>query len=398
MTQAAGHPQDGQAARATASIPASATGVLTIDLGAIRRNYRKLRGLVAPAECAAVLKADAYGLGAAKVAPMLAAEGCGTFFVATLDEARALADIVPTAAIHVLDGLFPGAAAEFTAIGVRPVLGSMEEIIEWAGHGAATDDPTPAAIHVDTGMNRLGVKPLDYEALSVAGDMLETFPVELVISHLACADTPEHPMNGAQRAAFEGIRAQLPRMRSSLANSAGCFLGPAYGLDLVRPGIALYGGNPFADRPNPVEPVLRLQARIIQMGEAERGESIGYGAARTLARRTRYAVVAAGYADGYVRALGSTDAAGGATGWIGDHALPILGRVSMDLIVFDVTDLPEGIAERGGLVELIGERFTLDDLAARASTIPYEMLTSLGRRYRRVYTGLDDGDGATLLR
>jgi alanine racemase len=296
--------------------------------------------------------------------------------------------------LYVLDGLFPGTAPEFAAIGARPVLGSLDEITEWAGYCATVDDPVPAAVHIDTGMNRLGVKPADNDALVVAGDILKSFPTELVISHLACADTPDDPRNAGQRSAFAALADQLPAMRRSLANSAGCFLGPDYAFDLVRPGIALYGGNPFADRPNPMEPVIRLQGRIAQLGEAERGETIGYGATRTALRRTRYVTVATGYADGYFRALGSTDARDGAVGFIGEHALPILGRVSMDLIVFDITDLPDGVAERGGLVELLGERFTIDDAAALVGTIPYEVLTSLGNRYQRIYTGLENGDEA----
>ena len=386
---------------ATASRP-SATGVLHIDLAAIQRNYRKLAALAGPAECAGVIKADAYGLGSAQVASALAAAGCRTFFVATLEEANTLnteglnvGHDAEAVRLYVLNGLLPGTASEFAAIEARPVLGSMEEIVEWAGFGAATDDPVPAAVHVDTGMNRLGVKPAGYDALIGAADILQTFPTELVMSHLACADTPDHPKNAAQLAAFNAIAGQLPAdMRRSLANSPGTFLGPDYAFDLVRPGIALYGGNPFAGRPNPMEPVIRLYGRIAQLGEAERGETVGYGAARTLTRRTRYATVTTGYADGYIRALGSTDAHDGAVGWLGGKALPILGRVSMDLIVFDITDLPEGAAQRGGFVELIGEHYTIDDAAASAGTIPYEVLTSLGRRYQRIYTGLETGKEA----
>ena len=372
----------------------SANGLLTVDLAALQRNYRKLARTAGPAECAAVVKADAYGLGIGRIAPALAAAGCRTFFVATLAEAQKLAGVLPDAQLYVLNGLFPGTAAEFSAIDARPVLGSMDEIIEWAGHSAGIEVATPAAVHIDTGMNRLGVKPDDYEALVVAGAILETFPTDLVMSHLACADTPDHPKNAAQRAAFAAIAGQLPQIRRSLANSAAVFMGPGYAFDLVRPGIALYGGNPFADRSNPMEPVIRLHGRIAQLGEAERGETVGYGATRTLTRRTRYATVAVGYADGYFRALGSTDAQDGAVGFLGEHALPILGRVSMDLIVFDVTDLPDGLAQRGGLVELIGERFTIDDAAAIAGTIPYEVLTSLGGRYQRIYMRPETGDEA----
>jgi alanine racemase len=390
-------------------LPPATTGVLHIDLAAIQRNYARLAGLAGPAECAAVIKADAYGLGIHRVAPALAAAGCKTFFVATLDEARRFNDVAwsgqqaggAAAApgwsphLYVLNGLLLGSAAAFAEIEARPVLGSMDEIIEWAGFGVTSEDGLPAALHVDTGMNRLGVKPSDYDALIVAGDILETFPTALVMSHLACGDTPEHPKNAAQLAAFMRIADQLPDFRRSLANSAGVFLGQPYAFDLVRPGIALYGGNPFAGHPNPMEPVVRLYGRIAQLGDAERGETVGYGAARTLTRRTRYAAVTAGYADGYFRNLGSVDGLEGATAYIGDHALPILGRVSMDLIVFDITDLPAGLARRGGFVELIGDRYTVDDAAASSGTIPYEVLTSLGRRYQRIYTGLEKVEEAS---
>ena len=392
MARAPGHTPDVAADLAAAS--PSAIGILSVDLAALQRNYRKLSQIAAPAECAAVVKADAYGLGLSRVAPALAAAGCWTFFVATLAEAKELANILLGLDLYVLDGLFPGTAPEFAAIDARPVLGSMEEIIEWAGSGAGFAAPLPAAVHIDTGMNRLGVKPDDYAALIVAGDMLEAFPTDLLMSHLACAETPEHPKNAEQLAAFLEITDKLPQIPRSLANSAGIFLGQDYAFDLVRPGVALYGGNPFVNLANPMEPVIRLYGRIAQLGEAERGETIGYGAARTLTRRTRYATIATGYADGYFRGLGSTDAQDGAIALLGDHPVPILGRVSMDLIVFDVTDAPEDMAQRGGLIELIGERFTIDDAAAVAGTIPYEVLTSLGPRYQRIYSGFENGDEA----
>ena len=372
----------------TAVLP-SATGVLTIDLGAIQRNYRTLCKLVAPAECAGVVKADAYGLGLRHVVPALAAAGCTTFFVATLAEARALREVERQAALYVLDGLFPGTAAAFHAIDARPVLSSLDELGEWE---ASSSGARPAALHIDTGMNRLGVKPGDYATLVAAGGRLSALSVDLLISHLACADRPDHAKNAAQLAVFSTIAAKWPRMRRSLANSAGCFLGPDYAFDLARPGVALYGGNPFAARANPMEPVIRLQGRIAQIGEAESGEAVGYGAAKILKRRTRYATVTVGYADGYSRMLGSSGDLDGAVAHLGGHVLPILGRVSMDLIVFDITDVPEGLASRGQMVDLIDARFTIDDVAARAGTIPYEVLTSLGQRYQRIYTGLETGE------
>jgi alanine racemase len=373
---------------AALGVPASAPGVLVIDLDALTRNYAKLRAITAPAECAAVAKGDGYGLGAERIAPALFAAGCRTFFVATLAEAVRLRGALPGGAtIFVLDGLFPGSGAEFAAAGLQPVLGSLGEIEEWAALCRTQGTPLPAAIHVDTGMNRLGLKAAERLALASRPELLAAFPVSLAMSHLACADTPEHPKNDAQRLDFLAFAGSLGNLRPrlSLANSAGVFLGPDFRFDVVRPGIALYGGNPFASRVNPMEPVISLYGRIAQLGDAEAGETIGYGAALTLKRRMRYITVSTGYADGYFRQLGSADSHAGALGHLADWPLPILGRVSMDLIMFDVTDIPPQLAQRGGFVELIGPRFTVDQAAALAGTIGYEILTSLGPRYHRIY-------------
>lgn len=376
---------------AGSSIPASAPGVLIIDLDALARNYAKLRAIAAPAECAAVVKGDGYGLGASRVAPALAAAGCRTFFVATLAEGRALRGVLPEAGIYVLDGLFPGSAVEYASGRLQPVLGSLDEMDEWAAFCRERREQLPAAIHIDTGMNRLGLKAAECRALAARSDWLNGFPISLLMSHLACADTPEHPKNAGQRQDFAAFARLLPQTRLSLANSAGVFLGPDFHFDLVRPGIALYGGNPLSGVPNPMEPVIRLHGRIAQLGEADAGETIGYGAALRLARRTRYVTVSTGYADGYFRLLGSSDSHAGAQAYLGDWPLPILGRVSMDLIMFDVTDIPAELAQRGGFVELIGPRFTVDDAAALAGTIGYEILTSLGPRYHRIYISETNG-------
>jgi alanine racemase len=366
-------------------ISPSAPGVLVIDLDALVRNHAKLREIAAPAECAAVVKGDGYGLGARHVGTALFTAGCRTFFVATLAEAITLRAALPEPAIYVLDGLFLGSAAEFVTPRLQPVLGSIDEIEDWAALCRERQLRLPAAIHIDTGMNRLGLKAAERDALVSQPDRLKDFPVSLVMSHLACADTPAHPKNAAQRQDFATLAHTLPQTRLSLANSAGVFLGADFRFDLVRPGIALYGGNPFAGLPNPMEPVVSLYGRIAQIGEADAGETIGYGGALRLARRTRYVTVSSGYADGYFRLLGSSDAHAGALAHIGDRPLPILGRVSMDLIVFDITDIPPGLAQRGGFVELIGARFTVDNAAALAGTIGYEVLTSLGPRYHRIY-------------
>jgi alanine racemase len=341
------------------------------------------------------VKADGYGVGAVQVAAALSAKGCRTFFVATLDEAQTLRAALPGAAIYVLDGLFPDSAAEFAAHGLRPVLGDMAGIEEWADCCRAGEKKLPAAIHIDTGMNRLGLKAADRQRLLDRPEWLKDFNVSLVMSHLACADTPADPKNRRQRDEFAAFATALPAASSSLANSAGIFLGPDFGFDLVRPGIALYGGNPFTELANPMEPVIRLYGRVIQLGEAAPGETVGYGAALTLERPTRYITVAVGYADGYFRAFGSANKRKGATAYLDGQPLPILGRVSMDLIVFDITDLPPDCARRGSFIELIGPNFTVDDAGELAGTMAYEILTSLGSRYLRVYTQADDGGGSS---
>jgi alanine racemase len=367
-------------------LEATATAILTIDLSSLTANYRRLAAFSAPAECAAVVKADAYGLGVAACAPALARAGCEAFFVATLAEAIELRALLPQAMIYLFDGLLPGTAPVFHAYDLRPVLNSAEEIREWAAFCAGTGVSLPAAIHIDTGMNRLGLSRAEAEALAAAGHA-GTFELTLVMSHLACADEPEHPKNEAQRLAFDALRGSLPGTRASLANSGGILLGRAYHYDLVRPGIALYGGKPQAEGPNPFARVVHLAGRILQLREVPAGESIGYGASRTLKRPSRIAVVAVGYADGLFRALSVGDDEEGMSVYLGPHPAPILGRVSMDLITIDVTGLPEDLAHRGAFVELIGDHIAPHEFAAHAGTIDYEVLTSLGARATRRYIG-----------
>jgi len=368
-------------------LEASATAILTIDLSSLVANYRRLAALSAPAECGAVVKADAYGLGMAACAPALARAGCTTFFVATLAEAIELRALLPQAVIYLFDGLLPGTAPVFHAHDLRPVLNSAEEINEWAAFCSATGVKLPAAIHIDTGMNRLGLSRAEVEALAAAGHTLGAFELALVMSHLACADEPEHPKSEAQRLAFDALRALLPLMHASLANSGGILLGAPFHYDLVRPGIALYGGKPQAKGPNPFARVVHLAGRILQLREVPAGESIGYGASRTLKRTSRIAVVAVGYADGLFRALSVGDGEAGMSIYVGPHPAPILGRVSMDLITIDVSGIPEDLARRGAFVELIGDNIAPHELAAHAGTIDYEVLTSLGARATRRYIG-----------
>ena len=362
-----------------------AGATLTVDLGALANNYLKLKAAAAGAECAAAVKGDAYGCGAAEVTSTLAAAGCSVFFVAQLSEAAAIRSTLGQAAIYVLNGLPPGAAAAFEAIDARPVLGNLEEIEEWAAFCRSRGARLKAALHVDTGINRLGLTAADVDRLTQAPAPLSDFDCTLVMSHLACADEPANPMNAEQIARFDALRARLPAVPASLANSGGTLNGSAFHYDLVRPGVALYGGNPLAGAPNPMAPVVTLEARVMQVREVDAGATVGYGATWTAERRSRIALVPVGYYDGYFRALSTTNAAGGAKVWIGGSFAPVVGRVSMDMITVDVTDIAAEGVRRGTTVELIGRHISVDDVAQWAGTIPYEVLTSLGARYARVY-------------
>jgi alanine racemase len=365
----------------------SETAILTIDLDALAANYRRLRDLASPAECAAVVKADAYGLGMAQAAPALARAGCRTFFVATLGEATALRALLPQAIIYVFSGLMPETAELYRAADLRPVLNSAEEIKEWVSFCAGRGERLPCAVHIDSGMNRLGLSADEVDRVAAARDLWKAVTLSLVMSHLACADEPKHPKSETQRRTFDKLRAKLPAALASLANSAGILLGRAYTYDLVRPGIALYGGKPSQRSENPFAPVVHLRGRILQIRKVPAGETVGYGATHTLNRASRIAVVSVGYADGFFRSLSHKDGQEGFAAYIGFHGAPILGRVSMDLITIDVTAVPEEISGRGAWVELIGPNVPAQTMAHHAGTIDYEVLTNLGRRALRRYLG-----------
>jgi alanine racemase len=367
-----------------------AGGILTIDLAAIEANWRLLAGRTVPIECAAVVKADAYGCGLELVTARLAKAGCQTFFVADLVEARRVRAIAPQATIYVLNGLPPHSAQAFADASLRPVINAPAELAEWDQFVAATGWRGGAALHVDTGMNRLGLSP--DEAVAVASRVqLENHGFTLLMSHLACAEMANHPMNDRQIRLFRELRILFRGVSSSLANSSGIFLGGgAVHCDLVRPGIALYGGNPTPGRPNPMRPVVELKGRIAQVREIKRGDTVGYGATFTAQRPSRIAIVAAGYADGFLRSAAAAPDRNKppAQVIIAGKRCPLAGRVSMDLIAVDVTDLPNGRAYRGGFATLIGGDLDVDELAASFGTMSYEVLTSLGRRYHRIYKGV----------
>ncbi len=360
-----------------AAAQAPPPGMLIVDLDALARNFRRMRDVAAPAECAAVVKANAYGLGLAPVAGRLALEGCKRFFVATVAEGVELRRLLPDAAIYVLEGV-PGAASRaLHEAGLTPVLNSLEQIARWkeAGGGAAM-------LHVDTGMSRLGLCEREVEALAAAPARLSGVHVEHVITHLACGDVPEHELNAMQLMRFQRLRRKLPPAPTSIGASAGIFLDAAHRGDLVRAGIGLYGGNPFSARPCPVEPVVTLRARIVQIRDISSACTVGYGATCDVQPPCRIAVCAVGYADGYPRAAGNRCGASFA-----GIRVPVVGRVSMDLTCVDISAVPVDAVRTGDHIELIGAAVTLEEVAAAAGTIGYEILTQLGERLARRYIG-----------
>jgi alanine racemase len=408
------------------SDPAARAGaILEVDLAGIAANWHLLARKAAPARCAAVVKANAYGLGAATVARALLAAGCPMFFVATLDEGILLRNALgDTPEIAVFNGPFPGTSPEFAAHNLIPVLNEPGQIEEWAGlhnslsalQGGEGGDPSrsdgegevgvarrpgiphltptlsaapwpnggregmrgpPAILHVDTGMARLGLGGGEFAALV---ENPPPFAWRAVISHLACADHPDHPLNARQLARFAAAAARLPGVTASLAASSGIFLGPSYHFDLVRPGAALFGVNPLPGRPNPLRQIVRLFGKIVQIRQIDRGETVGYGAAHVMEAPGRAAIVAVGYADGWLRSLSHRGC-----GYLAGTRVPLLGRVSMDLVTFDVSAVPEGLAQPGAMIELLRPDYGVDDAASDAGTIGYEILCALGSRYHRVY-------------
>jgi len=368
-----------------------AGAVLEIDLGAIVDNWRRLSRMAAPADCAAVVKANAYGLGATPVAQALLEAGCRLFFVAHLDEGSALRQAVGDGPeIAVLNGPLPGTAEEFVEHRLIPVLNEPGQIDEWqrteasrtAGSSPANAAqtgrvPGRAILHVDTGMARLGLTGREFAALI---DNPPPIFWRAVMSHLACADEAGHALNQSQRERFAAAAAQLPGVPASLAASSGIFLGARYHFDLVRPGAALYGVNPQPGQPNPMRQVVQLRGRILQVREIDGGESVGYGATHIMAMSGRVATVAVGYADGWLRSLSRRGCA-----FVGDTRVPLLGRVSMDLVAFDVSAVDPALARPGMTLELLGPNYGVDDAAAHAGTIGYEILTALGARHHRIY-------------
>jgi len=360
----------------TAALPAGAR--LTVDLAALVANWRDLDARARPGGAAAVVKADAYGLGAEAVATALHAAGCRRFFVAFPAEGAALAPLLPGAEILVLNAIDADGLAACRDRALVPVLNSPAEAAWWLAEAGGA----PSALMVDTGMNRLGVTVA--EALALAG----LLSPRLLLSHLACGDEPGHEANERQRSAFAEVCRAFPEAATSLAASGGLFIGPDYASSVARPGIALYGGSPGSGPPLRV--VATLAARITQLRLGRAGDTVSYGATATLARPTPIAVAAIGYGDGLPRALSGSGVAlrgivaGGGVGIVNGARAPILGRITMDATLFDISGC--GPVEAGDWVELFGPRLPLDEVAATAGTIAYELLTGIGRRVERRYT------------
>ncbi len=364
---------------------------LIVDLDALADNWRLLRDRAAAggAFATAVVKADGYGLGIEKVAPALHAAGCRAFFTAHLDEAVRLREILPDAEVEIgaLNGPMAGEETVYRDHRIAPTLNHLGQVELWQRFCRAEAERLPASLHVDTGMCRLGLPWQEIERLKAEPARLEGIALSYVMSHLVIADTPSSPINRRQADDFAAICAHLPKPTRGrmLANSSGCFLGSDWLFDCVRPGVAIYGGAPNDDGPNPMKPVVTLEAKILQIRDVDAPQTVGYGAAHRVEGPGRVATVAVGYADGFLRTIGAGPIAERAVAHLGGREIPVIGRISMDLTTLDVSAAPQ--ARVGDVIEMIGPHNTIDRLAKAAGTIGYEILTSLGSRYRRTYLG-----------
>lgn len=379
---------------------ASHAARLTLDLSALQDNWRLLNARNAPGVAGAVIKADAYGIGIEVAAPALHKAGCRTFFVAHVSEAIRARTALPEAEIFVLNGLAAGDIEVYGALHLAPVLGSLDELTAWEGYRAANPQAEKAALHVDTGMNRLGLRPEMFREL-VAGSHLPRADISLVMSHFVSSEVENDPVTARQIAAFSEVatliqaaekaqpasRKQNHKTRLSLCNSSGHFTSAAGRHDLSRPGYALYGGNPIPGRKNPMRQVVRLEAPVIQVHRVPAGETVGYSSNFIATHDSRIATLSCGYADGYPRNGGATPQRAGGYAILNGHECPFAGNVSMDLITLDITHLPEGSVKPGDFALLIGDGLDIDRVGHSAKTTGYEILTSLGRRFERLTSG-----------
>lgn len=356
--------------------------VLTVDLDAIRQNYAYLKKMVAPAICAGVVKADAYGLGMDRVAPAMFEAGCKDLFVAWPEEGIDLHPLLPNARIFVLHGAMPGTAKELAQNNLIPVVNHLGQLAEWANYARKTGKKMPVAIHVDSGLNRLGMPLDEVQKIHKNPDLLGGLDLQLIMSHLAIPALANHPMNQTQLDAFKKALTFLPKAPASLAASSGTFLGEEFRFDMVRIGSSIYGMNPLPNKPNPMRAVAKLEFPVLQVQEVPTGKTIGYGCTYKTEKPTRVATLGGGFSDGYMRSLSNNG-----TIWIGDYRCPVLGRVSMDLITIDVSDIPAHLIQPGEMIAILNEQYTVNHLAGEARTRTTEILCGLGRKPKRQYIG-----------
>ncbi|MGU3575869.1 alanine racemase [Brucellaceae bacterium C25G] len=358
----------------------AAGGILTVSLKALRHNYQAVAKQIAPSRAAAVVKADAYGLGAEKVAPAFYQAGCRDFFVAHLGEALSLRPFLANdATLYVLNGLQPFTEEMCADAQIVPVLNSLEQLQNWQNLAIKRGATLPALLQIDTGMARLGLSHEELDYLVDHLHLLDHLDIKFIISHLAVGDEFNNVFNKQQLEVMQAAISRLPQIPVAFANSGGSFQDKSFHFHLARPGVVLYGVGP--DLPNhPILPVAELSARVIQVRNVPQGIPVGYGCTYITPKPMRIATIAVGYADGWFRCLSNKGSA-----YYGDTRLAIIGRVSMDSITLDVSDLPEGTLKLGSLVELIGPHQSLQDVARDCDTIPYEILTALGHRYSRRY-------------
>lgn len=361
--------------------------LITVDLDALEANFRFCRGKLQPASCAAVVKANAYGLGIRRIAPALWHAGCSQFFTATFREGITLRSLLPDAEVFILEGVTEVSLDAFCEHDLVPVLISPAQGRLWAARARRSGHPLPAIIHIDTGMTRLGLGEPELHQLLQNREDLDWLETRYVMTHYACADDSGADKTRRQLEQFDRLRKLLPPAPTSVGNSAGGLLGKPWSGDMARIGIALFGGNPYVDETLSLEPVLRVQSRILQLREIEPGTTVGYGATHEVGSNTLIATVGTGYADGYPWSLGNKGVAA-----VGGHRVPVVGRVSMDLITLDVTGVPPELVQPGRMVDLIGPDISLEEVADRAGTINYEILTRLSQRARRNFVGGPAGE------
>lgn len=361
----------------------SMSGRLRIDTQAIKRNYALIDRVVGQScVTGASVKADCYGLGAEGVLPALFDQGCRDFFVATIEEGMRARKILGDGAnIYILNGFWPDLQQDFLAYQLTPVLNALDDIERYNAFSKENGGDLPALLHFDTAMNRLGLPQGEAQILCDDLSRLDAINVQYVMSHFSSSDDRSAAQNAQQNERFRGITKHFPQAKYSLCNSGGVFQSSDYHFDLVRPGIALYGGAPITGEENPMELVLRLDVPVLQVHSVKAGETAGYNATYKFERDSYVAVVSLGYADGVFRSLSNN----GALYWNGVR-MPFRGRVSMDLIICDLCDVPQNqYPAHGDVAEFIGNHQTIDDIARDAGTISYEVITALGRRYIREY-------------